>query len=252
MAMAEGKQVRLRIKRQSGPQAAAHWEDFSLPHRPGMNVIVALMDIAARPVTAQGQATTSVSYEANCLEEVCGACAMIINGRPRQACSALIDRLDQPITLEPLSRFPVVRDLVVSRQRLFNDLKRVRAWIPIDGSYDLGPGPKEAPADQEVAYPLSRCISCGNCLEVCPQYNDKTGFVGAAVISQVRLFNLHPTGKMHARERLDALAAPGGIQECGYAQNCVNICPKDIPLTDSISAVGRQMIAHVVRQALGQ
>ncbi len=249
--MAEGKIVRLRIKRQSGPQAEPQWEDFNVAYRPGMNVIVALMDIAAQPRNAEGQSTTSVSYEANCLEEVCGACAMVINGRARQACSALIDRLEQPITIEPLSRFPVVRDLVVNRQRLFNDLKRVKAWIPIDGTYDLGPGPRESAAEQEIAYPLSRCISCGNCLEVCPQYNEKTGFVGAAVLSQVRLFNLHPTGKLHARERLDALSGPGGHQECGYAQNCVNICPKDIPLTDSISAVGRQLIAHAVRQALG-
>ena len=50
--------------------------------------------------------------------------------------------------------------------------------------------------DQEKSYPLSRCISCCCCMEACPQFNDKTNFVGAATISQVRLFNTHPTGKM--------------------------------------------------------
>jgi succinate dehydrogenase / fumarate reductase iron-sulfur subunit len=244
------KSVRLRIRRQAGPGDKARWEEFELRYRAGMNVIVALMDIAARPVTAGGQPTTTVSYDANCLEEVCGACAMVINGHARQACTALIDRLEQPITIEPLSKFPVIRDLQVDRQRLFNDLKRVHAWIPIDGTYDLGPGPREAPEVQQAAYPLSRCISCGNCLEACPQYNDETGFVGAAVISQVRLFNMHPTGGMHKAERLDALAGPGGIHECGYAQNCVKVCPKEIPLTESIAAVGRAMIVHAVGSAL--
>ncbi|MHB8733914.1 MAG: succinate dehydrogenase iron-sulfur subunit, partial [Terriglobales bacterium] len=182
-----GKSVRLRIKRQAAPDAPVRWEDFEVPYRPGMNVIVALLDIAERPVTTQGAPTSGVAYDANCLEEICGSCAMVINGRPRPACSTLIDKvlpdLNQPLVLEPLSKFPVVRDLAVNRERLFNDLKRVKAWIPIDGTYDLGAGPREGQATQEAAYPLSRCISCGNCLEVCPQYNEDTGFVGAAVIS---------------------------------------------------------------------
>jgi succinate dehydrogenase / fumarate reductase iron-sulfur subunit len=103
------------------------------------------------------------------------------------------------------------------------------------------------PQDQEQAYPLSRCISCCCCMEACPQFNEDTGFVGAATISQVRLFNTHPTGKALERERLAALMGDGGIQECGYAQNCVEVCPKDIPLTKSISEVGGQ----VMKQALG-
>jgi succinate dehydrogenase / fumarate reductase iron-sulfur subunit len=65
-------------------------------------------------------------------------------------------------------------------------------------------------------------------------------FVGAAIISQVRLFNMHPTGAMHARERVNALMQPGGIQDCSNAQNCVKACPKDIPLTESIAEVNRQ------------
>jgi succinate dehydrogenase / fumarate reductase iron-sulfur subunit len=100
---------------------------------------------------------------------------------------------------------------------------------------------------QEVAYPLSRCISCCCCMEACPQFTEGTGFVGAATISQVRLFNTHPTGAALKRERLTALMGDGGIQECGYAQNCVEICPKDIPLTTSIAEVGGQ----VMKQALG-
>jgi succinate dehydrogenase / fumarate reductase, iron-sulfur subunit len=83
-------------------------------------------------------------------------------------------------------------------------------------------------------------------MEVCPQFNENTGFVGAAAISQVRLFNTHPTGAMAKHERLEALMGDGGIHECGYAQNCVKICPKDIPLTRSISEVGRE----VTKQAL--
>jgi succinate dehydrogenase / fumarate reductase, iron-sulfur subunit len=241
------KRVQFKIKRQENPKASSRWEEFELNWHSGMNVISSLMEIAANPVTRDGNTTTPITYDSSCLEEVCGSCAMLINGRARMACSALVDKLEQPIKLEPFSKFPVVRDLSVDRSVLFENLKAVKAWVPVDGSYDLGPGPRVSPQQQEEAYPLSRCISCCCCMEVCPQFNEDTGFVGAATIAQVRLFNTHPTGSELKRERLTALMGDGGIQECGYAQNCVEICPKDIPLTKSISEVSGQ----VMKQAVG-
>ncbi len=239
------KSIVLKIKRQNGPQQAASWEEFEIPYRPNMNVTSVLMEIAANPVTRDGKTTTPVTYDSNCLEEICGSCAMRINGRTRMACSALVDQLEQPIVLEPFSKFPVIRDLAVDRSVLFENLKAVKAWVPVDGTYDLGAGPRMLPEEQEQAYPLSRCISCCCCMEACPQFNDSTGFVGAATISQVRLFNTHPTGKALRSERLHALMGDGGIHECGYAQNCVEVCPKDIPLTKSIAEVG----GSVMKQA---
>jgi succinate dehydrogenase / fumarate reductase iron-sulfur subunit len=241
------KTVRFIIKRQETPQSKPYWEEFDLGWRPGMNVITGLMDIAMNPVDRLGKTTQPIVYESNCLEEICGSCAMIINGKGRMACSALVNKLDHPIKLEPLTRFPVIRDLSVDRSALFENLKLVKAWVPVDGTYDLGPGPRIDPAVQEQMYPLSRCISCCLCLEACPQMTPATRFVGAAVINQVRLFNEHPTGKSLKHERLTAMMGDGGIHECAYAQNCVKICPKDIPLTTSISKVYGQ----VMRQAIG-
>lgn len=234
------KTVIVKIKRQQSPSQPPYWEEFALQWRPSMNVIICLRDIAENPVTRDGKKTTPISYESNCLEEICGSCAMIINGRVRMACSALVDQLEQPIRIEPMSKFPIVRDLAVDRQFMFESLKRVKAWIPIDGTYNLGEGPRVAPEVQELGYPLSRCISCGSCLEVCPQVNSNNNFVGAAIISQVRLFNMHPTGAMHAKERMQTLLGHGGIEECANAQNCVEACPKDIPLTESIAEVNRE------------
>lgn len=237
--MADSKQVIVKVKRQTAPSQPVIWEEFALKWRPSMNVIICLRDIAENPVTRDGRKTTPVTYDSNCLEEICGSCAMLINGKARMACSALVDSLEQPIRIEPLTKFPVVRDLAVDRQFMFEGLKRVKAWIPIDGTYDLGEGPRVAPEVQQVGYPLSNCITCGICLEVCPQVNEHSKFVGAAIISQVRLFNMHPTGAMNKSERLKALMEPGGIQDCANAQNCVAACPKGIPLTESIAAVNR-------------
>src|SRR3977135_1032417 len=121
--MAE-KTVKLKIKRQTGPAAEPHWDEFEIPWKPGMTVISAMMTIAANPVTKDGKQTTPIAYDSNCLEEICGSCAMLINGRARMACSALLDHLDQPIKLEPFSKFPVVRDLSVARSVLFQTLKK--------------------------------------------------------------------------------------------------------------------------------
>jgi succinate dehydrogenase / fumarate reductase iron-sulfur subunit len=240
--------ILIRIRRQDGPDKPHRWEEFAVPYRANMNIISCLQWIAANPKTTAGVATTPPVWDSGCLEEVCGACTMLINGKTRQSCSALVDKLEQPITLEPLSKFPLVRDLWADRQRLFEDLKRVKAWVPIDGTYDLGSGPPISQELNEERYPLSRCISCGCCLEACPQYTPTNKFVGAAVISQARLFNDHPIGKALKSERLEILMEEGGIADCGKAGNCVEVCPKEIPLLESIAAVQRQATVYSVKR----
>ncbi|WP_263366103.1 succinate dehydrogenase iron-sulfur subunit [Edaphobacter bradus] len=244
--------IKVEIKRQAKPGAPAVTETFEVPYRPGMNITSLLGEIALNPVDAYGKPTTPITYDSNCLEEICGSCAMLINGKARMACSALVDKLQKenpgkPITLAPLSKFPVVRDLAVDRSVLFENLKRVKAWVPIDGTYDLGAGPRQHPQIQEQRYPLSNCISCCCCMEVCPQFNDVTNFVGAATIAQAKLFNIDPSGAVLAEDRLRALAGDGGIQECGFAQNCVQACPKELPLTEAISDMGRDVFVQQVK-----
>ena len=243
----ETRSIVMRVKRQDAPGAAAYWEEFEIPYKPQHNVLSALMEVRRNPVTRQGKPTAPVVWEASCLEEVCGSCTMRVNGHVRQGCTALIDKLEQPIVLEPMTKFPVVRDLMVDRSRMFDALKRIRGWIPIDGTYDLGPGPKVSPAAQELGYALSRCMTCGCCLEVCPQVNEHSKFIGAAAMGQTVLFNLHPTGAMNKDERLEAVMGEGGISDCGNAQNCVKVCPKEIPLTRAIGELGRQVTVKSVK-----
>jgi len=240
--------VRIKIRRQDGPDKPQRWEEFDVPHRPQMNIISCLQWIAAHPKTVEGKDTTPPVWDSGCLEEVCGACTMVINGQVRQSCSALVDKFTQPITLEPMTKFPLVRDLFVDRARLFGDLKRIKAWVPIDGTYDLGPGPAVSQELQNERYPLSRCISCGCCLDACPQYTPVNKFVGAAILSQARLFNDHPTGAALKNERLDTLMEEGGVADCSKVGNCVEVCPKKIPLLESIAAVQRQATVYSIKR----
>jgi len=161
--------VKLRVRRQDDEGEAPYWQYFEVPRYANMNVVELLMEIRKNPVDAEGNRTTPVAWSMMCLEEVCGICTMVINGHVRQSCSTLVDDLEQPITLEPMRKFPVRRDLVIDRTRLFDAYRRVKAWVPVDGTHDLGPGPRIDESERAEGYWLSRCISCGACVDACPQ-----------------------------------------------------------------------------------
>lgn len=234
------------LKIYRGHPGKQYWEEFECTLTPFSNVISALMEIQKRPVNRKGQQVEPVVWEQGCLEEVCGSCSMLINQKPRQACTALIRNLiketnSNVINLSPFTKFPLIRDLIVDRSIMFENLKKVNAWIESDGAYEKGMGPKISQEKQQVMYSLSTCMTCGCCSEACPQVNDNSQFIGPAAISQARLFNANPVGKMQKHKRLRPLMEEGGISDCGNAQNCVRVCPKNIPLTDSIAAISRDV-----------
>ncbi len=240
--------VDFRISRREKAAAVQHTETFSVPYRRNLNIISALMEIRKNPVTKDGKPTTPPVWDMNCLEQVCGICTMVINGRVRQSCSALVDDLllvsgGNTISLEPMSKFPNVRDLKVDRTQMFDHLKQVHAWVELDGTHDLGAGPKMSQETVQERYAYSRCMTCGCCLEACPQYGDDN-YIGPQAIAQVRLFNLHPSGKMNRDERLEGLMGDDGIQNCGNAQNCVQVCPMSLPLTRAIYETNREVTIH--------
>lgn len=245
------------LKIYRGHPGRQYWEEFALELFPFANVTSALMEIQKYPVNRRGEKVEPVVWEQGCLEEVCGSCSMLINGRPRQACTALVEKIIEQsgsnvITLAPFSKFPLVRDLIVDRSRMFENLKKVHAWIETEGAYDRGPGPKISPDKQEVMYSLSRCMTCGCCVEACPQMNSHSKFLGPQIMAEVRLFNAHPSGAMQKSPRLHAVMGEGGIGDCGNAQNCVKVCPKEIPLTEAIAVIGRDVTLQALKDLFSQ
>ena len=133
------KEIHLKVRRQASPKDKSYWEEFKIPYEPQHNVISVLMKVRENPINTSGDRVEPVVWEANCMEEVCGACTIIVNGVPRQACATLIDGLPQPIVLEPLTKFPVVRDLsgdqasyVVSRRQ-----SQINSNVPTAGPNDV-------------------------------------------------------------------------------------------------------------------
>ncbi|RYG37077.1 succinate dehydrogenase iron-sulfur subunit [bacterium] len=256
-ATAMPTKIRLRVQRQESQNSPSYWQEFEIPMRDKLNVISALMEVQRNPRTTLNEDTSPPTWEAACLEEVCGNCSMLINGTVRQACTALIEEVGEAngdtfyVELKPMSKFPVVRDLIVDRSRMFTNLKKVKAWVPIDGSYDLGMAQPQDDGVRQLRYALSRCMTCGCCLEACPQINEKSMFVGPAALGQALLFNLHPIGKTLEKDRLEFLTSEEGITGCGNAQNCVKVCPKGVPLTQAIAQLNRDTTVYKIKRWMG-
>ncbi len=214
--------------RQDGPGGRMGWDRFRLPVWPGMTAVDCLKLIAERPVTVDGATVAPVAWECNCMEEVCGACAMRVNGVPRLGCAAFVLELavGGMIKLEPLRAFPVVRDLVVDRSRMHDQLAR----------YEIGHYQSMGPQKVGEMYPFSRCAACGCCLDACPNVGGRSGFAGAFVMGQLVMNGVSPTARGALMER-------GGPVGCSGYGLCAKHCPKQIDLGSAIAAIN-----HAVRK----
>jgi succinate dehydrogenase / fumarate reductase, iron-sulfur subunit len=236
--------VRLRVVRQDAPDkpGSRRTEEFEIPHVAAMTVHDCLEAVRKNPESLAGGRVAPVAWEAPCLEESCGACTMLINGVARLACSTTVASVSpkgQPIMLAPLSKLRVERDLIVDKSPMVSALERVHAWVTLGDMRTRAAIPRESQEQQLRRFELSACIGCGACLEACPEYQPNRPFVGAAAINRAHSLNQHTSGAMEKRKRVRSLMQDGGVADCGKAQACVDVCPKQIPLTESISKVAR-------------
>ncbi|MBE6010072.1 MAG: succinate dehydrogenase [Lachnospiraceae bacterium] len=189
-------------------------------------VATALTAINANPDVSDhtGNPVEPIVWECSCLQKKCGACAMRINGRPALACDAklrdLTDGKNSVITLEPLRKFPVVADLMVDRSIMYENLKQIGVWLR-----------DEANLTQEkydLAYEGSRCLQCGCCLEICPNFYAGGTFAGTAgFVPTVRLIS-ELTGK--ERREVKRAYRKYIYNGCGKSLACRDICPAGIDI----------------------
>ena len=113
-----------------------------------------------------------IAYKKSCLQKKCGACAMLINGKPALACSTLLKDLGEKVSLSPLKKFPVIEDLVVDRSIMKENLKTMEVYFEDKALIDN--------KRNEKSFEAMRCLQCGICLEVCPGFMADNGFTGMA------------------------------------------------------------------------
>lgn len=224
-------QVILRVKRQQGAESRPYFQEFLCEASLDASVLSLLEEINRRPAltTAQGEPALPIDYESGCRQQGCGACAMLIDGYPRLACSTFLRQLKLKrgvVEVAPLTKFPLLRDLRVDRGPMWADVKRMKLWLRQEAVVDR----KELP----FAYQSASCLMCGCCLEICPNYWPGSPFTGAAVMNQAyRAASQYPPGPERRRllkENIDA-----GQGHCSRTLSCRKVCPLELPLDYLIS-----------------
>lgn len=223
-------EVIIEIKRQEDIKSSAYFQSIRLtPKKENLTVASLLREINANPDIRdiEGEPVPYISWECSCLQKKCGACAILINGRPRLACDTFIrdymkkDRL----TLAPLSKFPIIKDLIVDRSTLYNNLRDIRNYLEEEV--------RLTDKNTDTAYEASRCLMCGCCLEVCPNFYVGGDFFGAAsFVPATRLITA--TGRGGAEE-LKREYREHIYKGCGKSLACKDICPAGIDMDKMLS-----------------
>ena len=164
------------------------------------------------------------------MQATCGGCAMVINGIPALACNTFADEVKgDALVLEPLSKFPVVADLIVDRSTIYENLIRAQAY--------LDSHPKSDKRQHEQQYSVAKCLKCGLCLEVCPNYHPGGDFFGAVFANESYLIASQSTDKRPPIVKSYKTHFGAG---CSKALSCQSVCPVGIETITSIMRMNRK------------
>ncbi|MBR5338117.1 MAG: succinate dehydrogenase/fumarate reductase iron-sulfur subunit [Lachnospiraceae bacterium] len=223
--------MNVRILRQRSPFSDPYWEEFFYEDKENQTVAGMLDDLNYKDdlKTIAGESAPRIQWECSCLQGMCGACAMVINHRPALACETFLrDIKGDTVILEPLKKFPTVSDLVVDRSIIQENLKNANTYIE-EYSADKS-------SDFNQMYSAAKCLKCGLCLEVCPNYGKGETFFGAAFANDCYLIASRSLSQKDTiKESYQSHFAKG----CSKALSCVDICPMKIPTLTSISRMNR-------------
>ena len=208
-------EILIEIKRQKGPSDPSYYQTIQYEAESvEESIATVLRRMNAMPdlKDTEGNEVGEIHWQCSCLQKKCGACAMLINGLPRLACDTRLKDFKENLLLrlEPLKKFPVVRDLVVDRSIMMKNLRRYR----------------------RRRYDASRCLQCGCCLEVCPNFEAGGKFYGAAAFVPVsRVLSELPKARKY---RLVKKYRKRVFSGCGKSLACHNICPVGIDVESKL------------------
>ena len=171
----------------------------------------------------------TLSYRWSCRMGICGSCGMNVNGEPTLTCETfLTEHAPGPIRVEPLTNFPVIRDLVVEIGDFMRKMTAVKPWLIREKEKPLEEGEYRQTPEQLAKYKqFSMCINCMLCYAACPVYGLDPKFIGPAAISLAQRYNLDSRDE-GAEERLEILSQHEGIWDCTFVGECTEVCPTNV------------------------
>ena len=231
--------MKVKIQRQQSPVSEPYWETFDADV-PGDMSIAGLIDhLNYRDdiLDENGRKTTRIGWECSCLQGICGSCAMVINEVPALACETFVkDLKGDEITIRPLRKFPVIHDLLVDRSVIHENLKKMNIFIREYQPEDQGRASRKEREDS-LQYTAAKCLKCGLCLEVCPNYTNGKNFFGAIFANDCYLVASRNRSK--AENIREAYGEHFG-RGCSKAFSCMDVCPMEIPTIASMARMNRK------------
>lgn len=222
----------VKIKRQQSPEAASYWQSFTYngPTHVTVSAVLDALNYTDDLFDIDGHPASRIRWECSCMQAVCGGCAMVINGVPALACATFADEVKgEDLILEPLSKFPVVADLIVDRSIIYDNLIQVNAYLDSLAASDM--------KHHEQQYCVAKCLKCGLCLEVCPNYHYGGNFHGAVLANESYLIATQSTEKNP--QIIKEYKAHFGAG-CSKALSCLSVCPVGIETITSIMRMNRK------------
>ena len=214
----------ISILRRKKNEASGYIEEFEYNMKSDEDTVAsALFDIAAR-IAVEGK--NPLVWEHSCLQIKCGACAMVICGKPQLACSAKLKDLPDKVTIEPLRKFPVIEDLLVDRSVMRERLKNMQVYHEKDA----------ADSGDESTYQSMKCLQCGICLEICPNYYGEGNYAGMSGMSAMaQILSKAPDKTGTRTKQLKKNYYKNVYEGCGKSLACRDVCPAGIPMDDLLS-----------------
>ena len=212
--------------------------DYTLQEDPGMTLYIALTKIKAT-------VDHDLSSDFVCRAGICGACGMVVNGKPRLACKTLTSEFENgKIELLPLPTFRLIKDLSVDTGTWMKSMSmRVNSWIVTKEKTDISKIEKRIePKVAEEVFELDRCIECGLCVASCSTAIMRNDFIGAAGLNRVVRFSIDPHDERTDEDFYELIGDDEGIFGCMSLLACEDHCPKNLPLQSKIAYMRRKMV----------
>lgn len=227
-------QVHVKIRRyHSEREEPPQWREYVVTAQPDDRVLDLLHSI-------KWEQDGSLTFRRSCAHGICGSDAMMINGRNRLACKVLVKDIKQPIVIEPMRSFPVIKDLVVDMNGFWESYRSVKPYL-INPEAEPKAERLQSSKDRQRYDDTTKCILCGACTTACPSFWANHDYVGPAAIVQAHRF-LFDSRDQGTTERLKVLNQATGVWRCRTIFNCTDACPRDINVTKAIGEV-KKLIA---------
>jgi len=211
-------------------------QSYEVPVEPDWKVLDALNYI-------KDHLDPTLSHRWSCRMAVCGSCGMSVNGEPRLTCKTTLADYGDTVEVAPLSNFPVVRDLVVELEGFMEKLQAVKPWILVAKERAIEEGPnRQSPEELDAFKQFSMCINCMLCYAACPVISNEPEFLGPAAIALGHRYNQDSRDEGN-EQRNRVFREDGGVFACSYANECTEVCPKDV---DPSAAVQQAKLLNVL------